>query len=195
MALLNQNGHRWSSRARITVAVVACATLALWGRAAPAVQTLPEAEVKAAAFYNIVTFTDWPASTFQSSEAPLVIGVLGQGPIASLLAALVANETWRGRPVIVRHFAAPAAARDCHVLFIARSEQGRWRTITRQIAKRPILTISDFEGFAREGGVVQLGIDRNKLRLTVNLAAARNNGLAISSKVLRLAEVIDESGP
>ena len=195
MALLKQDRRHRSSRARFTAAVIACATLPLLGRAAPAVQALPEAEVKAAAFYNIVTFTDWPASTFASSEAPLVIGILGQGPIASLLPALVANETWRGRPVIVKQLAAPAAARDCHVLFVARSEQGRWRTIARQIAKRPILTISDFDGFARGGGVVQLGIDRNKLRLTVNLAAARNHGLAISSKVLRLAEVIDESGP
>ena len=151
--------------------------------------------MKAAAFYNIVTFTDWPASSFTSSDAPLVIGILGQGPVATVLDALVANETWHGRRVIVKHFAAPAAARNCHVLFIARSEQGRWRTISRHFAKRPVLTVSDVDDFARQGGVVQLGVDRNKLHLIVNMTAARNNGLTISSKVLRLAEVIDESAP
>lgn len=157
-------------------------------------QGLPEPELKAAAFYNVVTFTEWPSSTFASADAPLVIGILGEGPVATLLDALVANETWHGRRLLVKHFAVPAAVRDCHVLFIARSAAGRWRTMSRQFAKRPILTISDADDFARHGGVVQLGIDRNKLRLTVNLAAARNNGLAISSKVLRLAEIIDDRG-
>ena len=59
---------------------------------------------------------------------------------------------------------------------------------------RPILTVGVEEGFAQQGGVVQFAVDRNKLRLVVNLRSARANGITISSKVLRLAEVIGDPG-
>jgi hypothetical protein len=59
-----------------------------------------------------------------------------------------------------------------------------------QFAGRPILTVGDGDDFAAQGGAVQLSIERGKLHLTVNLAAARAARLQISPKVLALAEVI-----
>lgn len=162
----------------------------------PIVAAVPptrEYQIKAAAIYNIIAFTEWPASSFSSPESPLVIGILGEGPIAALLNEFGANETWQGRKVVLRRLSTPAEAQACHVLFVARSETPRWRTLSSQLAGRPILTIADAEDFARQGGVVQFAVDRNKIRLIVNLGVARSVGLTISSKVLRLANVIDST--
>lgn len=156
---------------------------------------MSDAETKAAALYHVIAFSDWPSTAFASPNSPLLVGVLGEGPVGALLVDVTRGETWRGRSITVRRCATPAEARSCHVVYIATSEQGRWRTLNRQFVQLPILTASDAVDFAREGGIVQMSVDRNRLRLAVNLAAARAGGLVLSSKLLRLAEVIDHRVP
>lgn len=162
--------------------------------AAPAPGVSREHEIKAAALYNIIAFTDWPSTAFETPESPLVIGVLGRGPIVTLLSGMVENETWHGRKVVLQYFSNAADLKSCHVAFIAGSERGRWPSMRNLFQGRPILTVADEEGFAQQGSVVQFAIERNKLRLVVNLRSARANGITISSKVLRLAEVIGDPG-
>ena len=184
----------------LTLAATLLLGVALAGHAAASAATPPapsitrENEIKAAALYNIIVFTDWPPTAFADAKSPLVIGVLGRGPIADLLKDLVENEQWHGRRVTLESYASPAQVKDCHVLFIGRSEHEGWSALRGQWARRPVLTVSDAPDFARRGGIVQLGIEHNRLKLTVNLAAARIGGLTISSKVLRLSDVVGETG-
>lgn len=161
---------------------------------APAPVTSREAEIKAAALYNIIAFTGWPAEAFSSPEAPLVIGVLGVGPVEALLGRMVDNETWHGRRIVLEHYARASDIKRCHVLFIAQSEQARWTTVRGVVSGRPVLTVCDLENFVRQGGIVQFTVERNKLRLRVNLGAARQSNLRISSNVLRLAEIVGDAG-
>jgi len=149
-----------------------------------------EYEVKAAALYNVMAFTEWPESAFTSSDAPLVIVVFGRGPIAGVIAELLKNESWRNRRLVLQRNPSPGDAKSAQVVFVSRTEQARWPFLRSQFAGRPILTVGDAEDFARQAGVVQLTIEHNKLHLAVNLNAARAAHLQISSKVLRLAEVI-----
>lgn len=181
-------------RLRRVIAALAFAGLASLASAGPPI-TGHEAEVKAAALYNVITFTDWPDGAFSSVDAPLIIGVLGQSPVTAPLNDVVARETWRGRLLKLQPVSTPAEAKACHVLFIARSEQGRWRNVSVQLAQLPILTVSDADTFALQGGMVQFAIEQNRLRLIVNLNSTRAAGLSISSKVLRLAQVIDDRTP
>jgi hypothetical protein len=178
-----------ASRGRRAIGVLASITL--WSGLA-AYDEPGEHELKAAAVSNLVAFTEWPASAFQTPDAPLVIGVLGRGPVAGLLAHHLANETWQGRKITVRQMAAAGDARSCHAIYISPSEMAAWRGVASQFARASLLTISDAENFARDGGIVQLAFERNELRLIVNVAVARECGLTISSKVLRLARVVDQ---
>jgi hypothetical protein len=175
---------------RVGLAGSVLAALAISVRSAPA-SPGREYQIKAAALYNVISFTDWPETAFPTPDAPLVVAVLGQGPIAALLDQFVENETWRGRRIEIRRINSSGEARGCHVLYIARSAHGNWRTLAGQFATKPILTISDEGNFAQQGGIVQLATDRNRLLLIVNLTAARAAGISISSKVLRLAQVLD----
>lgn len=174
--------------------VVLCAVLLAPPIQAESTRPSREHEIKAAAFRNIIAFTEWPETTFGSEDSPLVIGVLGRGEIATLLEEFIGSETWRGRNVVVRPVSNPIEARSCHALYIAQSERARWLGMNGQLAGAPILTVSDIPDFARKGGTVEFAIQRNKLRLIVNLRATRDCGLTISSKVLRLSDVIDEKG-
>ena len=160
---------------------------------APTAQEIREAEFKAAAIYNIIAFTDWPPSTFPSADSPLVIGVLGHGPVATLLPGLIKGEKSHGRPIVLRHYNTAGEVGDCHLLFIARSVQTRWNTLREELPRKNFLTVSDLDNFAVNGGSVQVSLLNNKLRLTVNLHAARAAGVTLSSRLLRLADVIGET--
>lgn len=154
-----------------------------------------EPAIKAAGLFKIISFVEWPPEAFASPTAPLVVGVLGSGPIADLLPAFAENETWHGRRVVLRGLPSAALAHECHVVFIARSAQTSWPYIRHQFARRPILVVSDASQFARAGGTVQLAIARNRLHLVINLGAVRSAGITISSKVLRLAEIVGDARP
>jgi hypothetical protein len=181
----------FASRASIGRLAIIFGVLSLVAlRAASVPAPTREYEVKAAALYNIIAFTDWPESAFKSPDAPLVVAVFGRGLILNALADLVQNEAWRGRQIVIERNPLVADAKSAHVVFISRTEQARWPFIRGQLAGKPVLIVSDADDFARDGGTVQFTIERNKLRLVVNLTAARAAQLQISSRVLRLAEVI-----
>lgn len=158
--------------------------------APPAGRIATSAEVKAAALYNIVAFTNWPSTAFTRPTDPLVIGILGDGPVGHLILSIVRGEKWHGHPIIIEHFASPAAVRPCHVLYVERSARGDWPDVRRRLADHPVLAISDCDNFAADGGNVQLRIDRNRLRILVNLATTRANHLELSSNLLRLSEIV-----
>jgi len=60
--------------------------------------------------------------------------------------------------------------------------------------QRPILTVSDADGFAQRGGMIRFVTDRNRIRLQLNLAATEAAHLTISSKLLRVAEIVRRTG-
>lgn len=180
-------------RHKLPLLALAAATILLFppkiGHAAsPA--ALNENEIKAAAFYNVLAFTSWPSEAFAGPDAPLVVAVIGHGPIADLLDQVVSGETWRNRKIVVVKYATAEKIAPSHVLYIARSEHANWPKIRASCANRPILTVSDAVDFAATGGNVQLAIQQSRLRIFVNLAATQANGLQLSSNLLHLATII-----
>lgn len=146
--------------------------------------------VKAAFVFNFIQFTEWPVMTFRHNGDPLVIGILGETGLSAMLTKTVAAKVINGHPIIVKTFAVPADVADCQVLVVSRDFQGAVADLTRRDALKGLLTIGDFEGFTEEGGVIRFFVDDNKERFEINTAAAERAGLQISSKLLKLAQVI-----
>ncbi len=149
-----------------------------------------EYRVKAGFLFNFPQFIEWPARAFATAQAPIVIGVLGEDPFGSYLDELVRGEKVGGHPIIVRRYRRGDDSADCHILFISGSEAGQFPKIVSALAGRSVLTVADEDGFERAGGMVRLAIENGKIRLRINPDAAKASGLAISSKLLRLAKMI-----
>jgi hypothetical protein len=62
------------------------------------------------------------------------------------------------------------------------------------IRGRSVLTVTDIEGAEHRGAVIALFNDSNRIRMRINVAAAKANDLVISSKLLRPAEVVGAGG-
>jgi YfiR/HmsC-like len=78
----------------------------------------------------------------------------------------------------------------CHILFIDRSEAGQLDAVFAAVKARSILTVGDFAGFTQRGDIIRFVTVANKIRLRVNLAAAQQPKLTISSKLLRPAQIV-----
>jgi len=160
---------------------------------APA-QTAPtkEFQVKAVFLFNFTQFVEWPTNAFPEAQAPMVIGVLGEDPFGPFLDETVRGETVNGHPLVIQRYHDVGEIKQCHILFISRSESNRLEEILTSLKGRNILTVADFDGFARQGGIVRFITDK-KIHLRINLDAAKAANLTISSKLLRPAEIV-ESG-
>lgn len=148
----------------------------------------PEYQLKAVFLFNFAQFTAWPANAFAEAQSPLIIGVLGEDLFGPYLSETVRGEKVDARPLAVQHFRRAGEIRNCHVLFISRSEGDRLDQILSSLQGRNILTVSDIPGFTSRGGMIELYMEKNKIRMRINLTAVKTAGLIISSKLLRLAE-------
>ena len=154
----------------------------------------PEYRLKAIFLFNFAQFVEWPASAFPEPDTPLVIGVLGDDPFGAYLDETVRGERVNDRPLTVRRYRRVEEIEACHILFISRPEQGHLDQILDSLKGRSILTVGDAEGFASRGGMIRFTTEQNRIRLRVNLDAARAANLTISSKLLRPAQIVSTGG-
>ena len=155
-------------------------------------QGVDEYRVKAAFLYNFAKFVEWPPSAFRSPADPLVIGVLGKNPFGDALAAAVAGKSLEGRPFQVRELADAQQVSGCQIIFISSSERKRLKLLFDAIGNSGVLTVGETDNFAAEGGIVNFKIESGRVRLQINLVAARKQHLRISPKVLSLAEIVEK---
>ena len=149
-----------------------------------------EVQVQAVFLYNFSRFVEWPAQTFSAPGDPFVIGILGSDPFGARLDEAVRNEQINGHPLTVRRFRNVGEVDNCQILFVDRSEVARLGQILAALDHRSTLTVSQADGTAQRGVMIQFATENNRIRLRINVASARASGLTISSKLLRPAEIV-----
>jgi hypothetical protein len=141
--------------------------------------------------FRFAQFVDWPPAAFADQQTPLVIGILGDDLIGSYLDETVRGELVNGHPLVVhRYRRLDDVNKSCHILFISRSESDRRDQIVTAMRGSNVLTVSDIGSFAEHGGIIQFVTANNKIRLSINLEAAKAASLTISSKLLRPATIV-----
>ena len=151
--------------------------------------TQHEYELKAGVLYHIIEYVEWPKGSAGGEQPPIQIGLLGDIPFPEALEVLD-GKTVQGRKLVVKRLADRSAAADCQVLFIGASERPRVAEITTALKDRPVLTVSEVEGFAEHGGMVNLVAGQNRIVMEINREVARRARLGISSQLLKLARVL-----
>ena len=194
MALLTMRasaGRGWSAVCRRCGWVLAVLLLGSSSTIIAAETSLSaEYQVKAVFLFNFAQFVEWPATAFREPQSPLVIGVLGEDPFGAYLDELVSGEKVTEHPLQVRRYQRVEDIADCHILFIGRMAPGQLERIVAQLKKRSVLTVGDGETFTRQGGMVRFVTESGKIRLRINVEAAKACGLTISSKILRPATIV-----
>jgi len=140
-----------------------------------------EYQLKALYLFHFVELTEWPKAD------QVTICLWGDSPLRAYLPALDGQQVG-GSTVQVVSEPLPEMAR-CQILFLS-DPHTLTQDILNQAESRHILLVSDSEDFAERGGMIQFTLRNNKLKLIVNLAAVKRAGLKLSSKLLRMAEIV-----
>jgi len=149
-----------------------------------------EYHVKAAFLYNFTRFIEWPQEA--ASENPVMpVCVIGKDPFGTALDIITGKEA-RGRKLVVRRYRFGEPIDECAVVFFGAGGKEQVGKMLDELRGRSVLTISEQEGFAASGGIIEFFIAHNKVRFRINQQAAKRAKLEISSKLLRLAELLDE---
>jgi hypothetical protein len=146
---------------------------------------LSEYRLKAAFLYNFITFTEWPAGTGNT----LNLCVYGPDPFGEDLDKLQGKSV-AGRSLAVRRTNSVNGLGNCQIVFITRPMIDNLSGVLNDLNGRPVLTVADSPGAARQGVAINMGTEQNKVNFEANLGVARASGLNLSSKLLRLAREV-----
>ncbi len=160
-----------------------------WGE----IEVSREYTVKAAILFNFGKFVEWPPESFKNEASPLVIGIVGADPFGAVFEA-IKDKTVKGRKAVIRRFPRVESFEDCHILFISRSEKGNLRPLLAAAKNYNILTVSDIDRFAEQGGMIGLVPGENTIGFEINLDTVQRSKLKVSSQLLKLAKIVG-NGP
>jgi len=153
-----------------------------------------EYQVKALFLLNFTRYVDWPETALAGSNAPITIGVYGEDHFGAALQNAVADRRVNGRSILIEHVENTNDVFKCQVLFISNSEMKKQRQILVLLQTAPVLTVGESDNFTDQGGVIDFIKKDGKIRLEINVRAAQQANLQISSKLLRVADVV-KGGP
>jgi hypothetical protein len=154
-------------------------------------QDVTEVTLKSAFLLNFARFTEWPAEALPA-DSPVSVCVLGDRNIADTFTRTVEGKQLSGRAIAVTFVAPHAPLPSCHVLYLSGIDDRRLAEAVASVRDSPVLTVSDTDAFAKRGGIVQIFVESGKMKFRVNARSARRARLALSSRLLALAELVDE---
>ena len=152
--------------------------------------SMTEYQVKALFLLNFTKYVDWPPAAFAGTNATIIIGLYGEDKFGDALKKAVEGKTINGRRLIIQPIEKDGDLGKCHMLFISDSEKDHLGEILDKIKALPVLTVGETDQFMEHGGMINFVIKGGKVRLEINLDAARQAKLEISSKLLGVADVV-----
>jgi YfiR/HmsC-like len=146
---------------------------------------LAEYRVKAGFLVNFAAFTEWPAEVGSS----LNLCVYGPDPFGEDLDKFQSRSIG-GRNLMVTRVVSVDMLENCQVVFISRPVIDNLQRVLDTLNGKPVLTVADSPGAMHQGVMLNMGTRQSRVTFEANLAAARGNGLSLSSKLLNLASEV-----
>lgn len=190
MALLTAILRRCPGLARCLLLPVLALAVPRTGAAEGGTEPAAEYQVKAAFLFNFAQFVEWPRAAFADDKAPLVIAIAGRDPFGTYLDNLVRGEKIGSHPIVVRRLGEGDNPEGAHILFVRLAGSSETDEMLARARELHVLTVGDAENFNRLGGMVRFVTENGKIRLRINVVAAKDARLVISSKLLRWATIV-----
>ena len=147
-----------------------------------------EYQVKAAFLLNFAKFIEWPVSAFASKDSAFAICILGDDPFAGALEQTVEEESIGGRRIAIRRIRRAPDPQACQIVYVGKAE----KNFSAAEFGFGVLTVGERDGFLARGGIIAFVIEERKVRFDISSSAAARASLKPSSKLLRVARVIEK---
>jgi hypothetical protein len=163
-----------------------------------AVQPVPDAtlppsveyQIKADFVYTVAKFVEWPEGAFAGPGAPLTFGIVGSDVVADAIAQALRGKKVHERPIRAVRITDPQRALECQILYVSDPDPVRMKALLDQVGTASILTVGESGDFAARGGILGLRLSDTLVQFEVNMQSAERARISISSKILRLGQVV-----
>jgi hypothetical protein len=145
-----------------------------------------ERALKAAYLFNFIQFTQWPVPP----DEPFRLCVLGNTPLDDQLKKLEGKPVLGGLHIAVRHVAPKESLAGCHALYVDDTQRSQVDEVLGRLAGAPVLTITDGDGLADKGVMIEIHKREARLGFEVNLKVAKRANLNFSARMLKLASYV-----
>ncbi|HEU5047197.1 MAG TPA: YfiR family protein [Rickettsiales bacterium] len=145
---------------------------------------LQEQEIKAGLLYNFLKYTQWPAA-----PRSMVICIYGQDPFEGYLQP-IAGRSVNQAEIVLHKITVPQETEGCNLLFLNADEKTVWPQVQKTIAGKAVLTVSDYKGFAEEGGMIEFGRKNDHINVDLNMEALTAARLQVQDRLLKLVTVV-----
>lgn len=152
---------------------------------------LAEQDIKAGLLYNFLRYTEWPSAA--QGGRTIDVCLYGGDPFDGRLQPM-AGRTVNQRVIAIRNARTIAELASCSLVFVNARERAAWPRLRDELSRRSILTVSDYDGFARAGGMLEFTRVRNRVGVAVNVDAASAANLRVQDRLLRLATIVSSEG-
>lgn len=140
-----------------------------------------DAATKAAYLHNFTKFVEWPSL----NEDVVHICVVGAESVVNVLAEIASRDLKGHGLQIWSGLDDPGI---CQILYIDSSEQN-WRRLMEQVSGNAVLTVSDIDGFASQGGGIGFYRDGGQLKLEINPEAVKSARLRVNALLMEIARI------
>lgn len=178
--------------ARALALIVMAVALSLPAAAQNSSLRLAENDIKAGLLYNFLRYTHWPTET--RNAQPAVVCIYGSDPFSGRLTPM-AGRTVNQRSIEVRSVRTYGEMNSCSLLVVNAAERTRWPQMRAYLSERDVLTVSDYDGFARAGGMIEFTRTNNRIGVRVNTGAIERADLIVQERILRLASAVRTDAP
>ena len=151
-------------------------------------------QVKSLFLYNFANFVRWPPEAFQGTGDKLRICIFGKAELGSFLDQVNGTRIRDKILDLLRTSNEKDIESGCHVLFVGADKMTLLPELISSSKHIYVLSVSDVENFAREGGVISIMRTSDKVSFEVNLDVAISRGLLISSDLLSMARIVGRDG-
>lgn len=151
-------------------------------------QSQNEASVKAAFVFNLTKYIEWP-----QPKQTLVIGVVGEGPLAETLESVLSGKSSDGKTIEVRMRVNDDELPACDLVYLIDASPKKTKSVLEKTRGHNILTIGNAPSFTKQGGMIGLVTLQEHVEIQVNLRMCQESKLKVSSRLLNLAKIVEST--
>lgn len=157
--------------------------------AAARTKSVDEYLIKAILLGRFPQFVTWPAGSLRKDG--FFLCTIGSNPFGDKLNSAYRKRRILDKPVIIQTLSDVDEVDQCNVLFIGRLAKNELDRLFLQLVYKPILTVADTRGYAKQGVMLNFYVKDRKIRFEINMHSLAAAELKMSYTVLRLGKIIE----
>ncbi|MCK5189747.1 MAG: YfiR family protein [Methylococcales bacterium] len=143
---------------------------------------------------NIARFTSWPDNIFNNTDQVLNLCVYGNNIVQQSFES-INNKIIQNRTLHIINLSRLRNIDRCQLLYLSELNRNKLIPLLVDLKSFPILTVGENKTFLQSGGMVALENINGKIQISVNLTMVRQSELSLSSRLLKLVNIVNFPAP